>query len=128
MLQFGSETWQVWEAHWAQSFHPLRSFRVLTWGFRILRDHSLSSLKGLFPGLRGKLTTTADEEDPVYRRVPRSRWTRLYDPLVGILALLVFMVAYPLSLALGSIFFVLRNRCAVKLPRSPLESIAEYQI
>ncbi len=84
-VQFEDETWEIWEAYWAESFHPLRRFQVLSWAFVILRDHASSIVQGLVPLLRKR--RYPESADPIYRRRPRSRGARAYDWLVGTVAI-----------------------------------------
>ena len=105
VITFGGERWEIWEAHWAQSFYPLKSFRVLTWGFSILLHQTRSIFQGLIPILRGP---PYPHHSPfIYKRRPIGWSAKLADKLVGYPAVLLFVPLHVLSLAVASVFFIL---------------------
>ena len=102
-LKFENEEWEIWEAFWQESFYPLKSYRVLMWGFMILVLHARSMLQGLIPFLRGP-SRHPDSTDRIYQRRNKPETAWIYDPLVGGLAFCFFLVVYPISLIVASIF------------------------
>ncbi|PKB80216.1 MAG: hypothetical protein BZY88_09280 [SAR202 cluster bacterium Io17-Chloro-G9] len=104
-ITFGNERWEIWEAHWAQSFHPLKSFRVLTWGFSTLLHHTGSIFQGLIPILRGP--GYPDSTQFVYQRRALGVRSKLADKLGGYPAVLLFVPLHILSLVLATAFFLL---------------------
>ena len=104
-ITFGDERWEIWEAHWAQSFHPLKSFRVLRWGFSILRRQTGSIFSGI--NQFSKAQPYPHHSPFVYKRRPIGWTAWLADKLVSYPAVLLFVPLYFLSLVVASVFFVL---------------------
>jgi hypothetical protein len=106
VLEFENERWEIWEAHWQDSFYPLKSSKALFWGFMILYQHGWSMLKGLIPKLRGK-SPYDNSTNAVYEKRPKPVVASINDRLIGWLAFIFFLSVYPFTLALATVFFVL---------------------
>ncbi|PKB64390.1 MAG: hypothetical protein BZY80_03070 [SAR202 cluster bacterium Io17-Chloro-G2] len=104
-ITFGDERWEIWEAYWAQSFHPLKDVRVLTWGFSTLLRQTWSIFRGF--NYFSKREPYPNPSPFVYHRRPIGWTAWVSDKLVGYLAVTLFVPLYVMSLLAASVFFVL---------------------